>query len=277
MALSQTQTKQTENQMKQKLAERQRREQERKKQQEEHERREREREKQLRLQHFEKEKKEQEKQKRVEEEKEKREALLARREEEYRLQLLGKMKKKSAHNWPSSSSQDKTKEAVRRTRIPFEEDPNDEPNFLTRQEKREARLKRELGASASRRNASLHHRPGRRLPGGAVDVTAPNGADSAAGGSIKERLARQANGLTKLYTVKRDTRTIDEIVRDRQKAKEKVLDGDEAKNFDDWFGEKKKEKKYTPSESGTSSPMPRESTLLHASWSTFLMVTFNFR
>jgi len=41
--------------------------------------------------------------------------------------------------------------------------------------------------------------------------------------------------------VKRDTRTIDEIRMDLQKKREgKVLDGDEAKTFDDWFTTKKK-------------------------------------
>ncbi|KAF9065832.1 hypothetical protein BDP27DRAFT_1331445, partial [Rhodocollybia butyracea] len=66
------------------------------------------------------------------------------------------------------------------------------------------------------------------------------------------------NTLTKLNTVKRDTRTIDEILQDRAKAKElKTLDGDDALAFDDWFGERKKEKSRPASAEGTPKPVSR--------------------
>jgi protein SPT2 len=54
--------------------------------------------------------------------------------------------------------------------------------------------------------------------------------------------------LTKLNVVKRDTRTIDEILQDRAKAREaKILDGDDAREFNDWFGgSKKKESPKKP-------------------------------
>jgi hypothetical protein len=73
------------------------------------------------------------------------------------------------------------------------------------------------------------------------------------------------NTLTKLNVVKRDTRTIDEILQDRAKAKEgKVLDGDDAREFADWFGSsKEKDAAKKPSNlsgpnSGANSPSSRK-------------------
>ena len=61
--------------------------------------------------------------------------------------------------------------------------------------------------------------------------------------SVRDRLAALPNTLVKLNQNKRDTRTIDEILQDRQKAKEaKTLEGDQALGFDDWFGTKKKDR-----------------------------------
>jgi protein SPT2 len=70
------------------------------------------------------------------------------------------------------------------------------------------------------------------------------------------------NTLTKLNTVKRDTRTIDEILRDRAKVREnKTLEGEEARDFHNWFGTKSKSAPVTkansppsPSASGASTP-----------------------
>jgi protein SPT2 len=70
------------------------------------------------------------------------------------------------------------------------------------------------------------------------------------------------NTLTKLNTVKRDTRTIDEILRDRAKAREnKTLEGEEAREFHDWFGTKsttgmatKTSSPSSPAASGASTP-----------------------
>ena len=68
--------------------------------------------------------------------------------------------------------------------------------------------------------------------------------------SVKDRLAAQPITLTKLNVVKRDTRTIDEIVQDRARAK--ILDGDKAREFSDWFGTSKKKDKTSPSAAASS-------------------------
>jgi len=78
---------------------------------------------------------------------------------------------------------------------------------------------------------------------------------------VKARIAAMPNGLTKLNINKRDTRTIDEILQDRAKAREtKILDGEEAKEFNDWFGGKKKD---VP-----KPPLPPASASASSGWST---------
>ncbi|KAJ7175565.1 hypothetical protein C8R46DRAFT_1030602 [Mycena filopes] len=66
-----------------------------------------------------------------------------------------------------------------------------------------------------------------------VPAAAPTEITSASG-NLKDHLATMANTCVRLNVVKRDIRTIDEIVRDRQRHKG-VLDGDRARSFDDWF------------------------------------------
>ena len=85
-----------------------------------------------------------------------------------------------------------------------------------------------------------------------VVVIQSRGNPSTASGnfkSVKDRLAAQPITLTKLKAVKWDTRTIDEIVQDRVKAK-KTLDGDKAREFSDWFGTSEKRIRPRP-------PLPR--------------------
>jgi len=81
--------------------------------------------------------------------------------------------------------------------------------------------------------------------------------------------------LTKLNVVKRDTRTIDEIVQDRAKAK--TLDGDKAREFSDWFGTSKKKDKTSPlapaSSYSSSTSSITMSTFLSGSQSTTSAVT----
>ncbi len=88
--------------------------------------------------------------------------------------------------------------------------------------------------------------------------------DDSAGLSVKERLQAVPLTLTKLNIVKRDVRTIDEILADRDKARlaarggvKKVIEGDDAKEFGDWFAKKKKSPApgigKTPGASETSS------------------------
>jgi hypothetical protein len=58
--------------------------------------------------------------------------------------------------------------------------------------------------------------------------------------SVKAHLFALPNTLTKLNVYKWDTWTIDEILQDRAKAKTATLDGNDAKEFNDWFGKGKK-------------------------------------
>jgi protein SPT2 len=254
MALSASQTKQSQSAVQVALQERQRKEAARRKEQEEKERKDKERERQLRLKHFEEQKKEQERLKREEEKRRAMEATLQRREDEQRNALLYGPKK--ASKWPTSTSG--TKDAVRMSRLPSGEDDGgvDAPagSFLTREEirqRKQAAEHRRIYASTRRSSGTGYSKPGRRLPGGAVDATMS--ASTAASGnfkSVKDRLAAQPITLTKLNVVKRDTRTIDEIVQDRARAK--ILDGDKAREFSDWFGTSKKKDKTSPSAAASS-------------------------
>jgi len=75
--------------------------------------------------------------------------------------------------------------------------------------------------------------------------------------TVKERIAAMPNTLMKLNTVKRDTRTIDEILQDRAKARvSKVIDGDDAKEFNDWFSTKKKDSPKKNTQFGASGAGP---------------------
>lgn len=230
------------------IQERQRKEQQLRKQQAEREAKEREMDKKLRLQHFENEKREEEKRIRKEVQEKAREAAMERKKDEQRNALLYGPKKASQAKSSSSSTSTGTT-AKERRKLPEDDDVDDSPSgiVLTREERRErkhlAELRRLYSPAKRTSGTQSYSKPGRRLPGGAVDITTTQQYPEAlAGKSVKDRLAAMPNTLTKLNTVKRDTRTIDEIVADIAKKKDsKVLDGDSARNFDDWFGSKKKD------------------------------------
>jgi len=280
MALSATQTRESQSAVQVALAQRQRKEELKRKQQEEQDKKQQEIERKLRMKHFEDQKREEEQKRRAEELERAKEAAMQRREDEQRDALrYGPKKAKAVSStsdspspkWPSSSSQNRTREEVRRRRLPDDEDDN-APEFLTREEKRERKQQQEMRRLFNTTKRSSHtggySKSGRRLPGGAVDVTTTSRTSDATSGSksVKERLAAMPNTLTKLNVVKRDTRTIDEILQDRAKAKEgKVLDGDEAREFTDWFGSSKKEKDAvkksagpSASDSGANTPSSRK-------------------
>jgi protein SPT2 len=259
MAISRTQTEQVQSTVEAAKAQRQRKEELRRKQQEERERHERELEAKLRAEHFEKQKKERERLKRLEQERSAKELELARREEQQREALMhGPNRKKaassiasddSAPQWPSSSR--RSRDEVRRARLPLDDDRDSRsgsPSLaLTREEKRQRKLEADLRRSlgVGKRTPPKNVRRNGRLPGGALDVTATASQSSAdtppSSQSVKARIAAIPNTLTKLNVVKRDTRTIDEILQDRAKARDcKVLDGDQAREFNDWFGSSKK-------------------------------------
>lgn len=257
MALSATQTKESQSAVQLALDQRRRKEELRRKQQEEQEKKQQEMERKLRMKHFEDQRREEERKRLAEQAEIARQAALQRREDEQRDALrygpkrakaVASSSDSSSPKWPSSSSQNRVREEVRRRRLPDDED-DDAPEFLTREEKRERKQQQEMRKlfNTSRRSSHTgsYSKSGRRLPGGAVDVTTTSLTSDANSGSksVKERLAAMPNTLTKLNVVKRDTRTIDEILQDRAKAKEgKVLDGDEAREFADWFSSSKKEK-----------------------------------
>ena len=129
---------------------------------------------------------------------------------------------------------------------------------LTREEKRARKAQNELrkaeqeqaararrhipnfgsyGGRAGGASGSASSATGKRLAGGALDIIDDGHATPktpAAVGSTRDRIiSAMPMQLTKLNTVKRDTRTIDDVQRERQ---QRVLEGDDARNFGDWFG-----------------------------------------
>ncbi|KAF8207050.1 hypothetical protein K438DRAFT_1962687 [Mycena galopus ATCC 62051] len=266
LALGESHTKSVESTVQAALAQKKLKDEQRRKQQEEQERKQRELEAKLRLRYFEEQKRKAEAEARKDEDRKAKEAELLRREAEQRDTLRYGPKKAKAGatlggKWPTSDSG--VREEVRRKRVPDNDDDGDAGSMLTREEKRERKMQAELkrAFNAPRRPVgnATHKKPGapgRRLAGGgALNI---------------ERLAAMPNTLTRLNTVKRDTRTIDEIVRDRRENKDSVLNGDQARNFDDWFtpsSRAKKEKASVPSSSDEASgrgqkahtPMPSSS------------------
>ncbi|KIK91600.1 hypothetical protein PAXRUDRAFT_621660 [Paxillus rubicundulus Ve08.2h10] len=248
MALSASQTKEAQNAVQTALQQRQRNEELKRKKQEDLERKQREEDAKLRQKRFEDDKKQRELEARKEAEQARLEAEQARREEEVRATLLHGPKKArhQGPRWPSSSTG--AKEEVRRRGLMQEGDDASRAGSpamaLTREEKRRRRVEAELRRTYQlKRNSSFfgYSKAGRPLPGGAIDATsAPTSESGAPTQSVKARLAALPNTLTKLNVNKRDTRTIDEILQDRAKAKIATLDGDEAREFSDWFGKAKK-------------------------------------
>ncbi|KAJ7148262.1 hypothetical protein C8R46DRAFT_1044808 [Mycena filopes] len=112
--------------------------------------------------------------------------------------------------------------------------PVNKATALTRKDKREHRLQAELHETFT----SPPPRRRRRRSAGSDLQPATDTVDSSAGdgySNAKARLAALPNTFTRLNVVKRDIRTVDEIVRDNHKRKG-VLEGDLARNFDNWFG-----------------------------------------
>ena len=261
MALSQARTQESTRTADSINAERRRKEEARRRQQEEEDRKEREQHAKMLRHHLEEQKREKERQSKREQEREAKLKEMERREEVQRQALLYGPKKgrERTSRYPRSSAT---------SRRASDDDEGDAGPALTREEKRERRLQLQFSQNATRRSgySAGASRAGRRLPGGALNATAQRsqaGGGSANGGrSVRERLAAMPNTLTKLNTVKRDTRSIDEILRDRAKAREnKTLEGEEARDFNDWFGTKSKTATTTktssppsPTASGASTP-----------------------
>ena len=279
MALSATNTRQSQQAVESALQERKRKEALQRKQQEERDAKEREQAKKLRLKAFEEEKRQKERLERLEAERKAKDTARERREEEQRNTLLygpkkaAKLSAAGSPQYPSSASG--VRDAVRKHRMP-EEDLEDAPGqVLTREEmrqrKREAELRRQFGGpKRSGHNGGSYHRMKATMPGGAVNIVVnANGqqttaaayvTDSASGKSLKERLTQGPNTLTLLRTQTRDRRTVDEAQQDIRiklgKASTKMLSGEDARAFDDWFGGSSKEKKTAPASPGPASGSP---------------------
>jgi protein SPT2 len=266
MALSQSQTQQSQSAVQSALAARTKREAQARKEREDKERHERELEARIRARKLEEDRRTAEREAKLAAERAAKEAERVRKENEARdkERILGNGRK----TYPSSGGS-----------RGHDEDAN---MALTREEKRrrkaELEMRRDEGYSrrAGGGNAwanAGNGKAGRKLAGGAVDMISDSKAGGLAGSSApgngmhtsaRARLSAMPNTLTKLNVNKRDTRTIDEIVQDRAKAK--VIAGDGVKEFNDWFGTSKKDnpvkdvkKIGSASNSGTSTPQPMTS------------------
>lgn len=266
MAIGDANSRASQAAVKEALEARQKREAEQRRAREEKEAKEREREKQLRLKRMEEERRERER-------KEKLEAELKRKEEVGRLKEQEKMhamlfgKKAAARivGSKSGASGSKSTGSSSAKKDKGLDDDDDSPGLmLTREEirarKNEMALKRQFQMSKRPAASSGFSKRGNRLPGGAVNVTINEEGAAAmlndpAGGSIKDRLSKMPNYLTKLNTVKRDRRTEDEIQMAIRERKAKTLEGDEAKGFDAWFSSPGK-KKDVPKKSATPELAP---------------------
>lgn len=264
MALSAMQTQQSQAAVKSTLVDRKRKEEQRRKEQETRDKKERELEARLRLKHFEDKKREEERVLKREAEKAAKEAYVEKLKAADREKILHGIKKAPSASKSSGGGgyplvDGQTREELRKKRYPSDDEDG---GGLTRQEKRERKLQNDLKFGAGRKRSGhmgAYQKSGRRLPGGAVDMMGDDSSENPkASQSIKARLAAMPNTLTRLNTVKRDTRTIDEIVRDREMQKEgKTLNGDQAKEFHDWFGKEKKKEVVLPkndAESGSNTP-----------------------
>lgn len=259
MALSASQTKESQSAVQIALLQRQRNEELQRKKREESDRKEREDAAKLRQKRFEDEKKQRELQLKRETEMKRMQEEQTRREEEQRNALLYGPKR--AKSGPKTSS-GISKEDARKHRSLSDDEKGSRSGSpamaLTREEKRQRRVEFEMrrGYALKRAAASSgYHKAGRRLPGGAIDATSAPTSDSNNGSqSVKARLSALPNTLTKLNVHKRDTRTIDEILQDRAKAKTATLDGDDAKEFNDWFGKGKKDTGKTSAQVSTAAP-----------------------
>lgn len=260
MALSASKTRETNAATEQLLAEKKRKEEQRLKEQQARDAREREMRAALVRRRLEEAQRAEERQRRLDEERARKEAVLARREEQLRLNLIYGKDKRSAIASSSSSSGP----GSRGRKGKGGDDDGDEneigSSVLTREEKRMRRLNNDLNRSfTSKRKDALYssvnsnnpRRPGGGRSSGHDVIEAQKGNqasgsardDASSRQSLRKQLASMPQQLIKLNTVKRDTRTIDEIMSDLQRAKDsRVIAGEDARGFKDWFASKEKEK-----------------------------------
>jgi protein SPT2 len=253
MALSQTQTQQSQTAVQSALAARERKEAQARKEREERDRKEREMDARIRLRKMEEDKRAAEREARLQAEKEARDRVREKREQEERDRIMG-MKKARGESGGGAWG--------RGRRAGDEEGSGGGGTALTREEKRQRKLELDMRESANRRSGGpAGSSSGKRLKGGAIDLIEDSNARASQSHlNARQRLMMMPNTLTKVQAVKRDTRTIDEILRDKADARAKVIAGDNVKEFHDWFGATKKEPaaKTSAPVSGTSSPVPSQ-------------------
>ncbi|KIJ52391.1 hypothetical protein M422DRAFT_243178 [Sphaerobolus stellatus SS14] len=258
LKMSQEQTEKSEMDIRERERKRKLEDEKKRKEKEAKERKEREIAEKLRIKRMQEMDREKERLRKRAEEEELRKKEAAKKEEEARLELRYGPKKAAGLRSKGGKN---------------DSDDDAGANALTREEKRQLKINKLLrqGGSSStstRRSNGTGHRTTsladgrtvRRLPGGAVDITVvsrladPEAAAkldaNESGKSARQRLSAMPAALVKLNTVKRDTRSIDDVWTKQPK----VLAGDEAKNFSDWFGKKKKEapEPSKPSNNGVS-------------------------
>lgn len=268
MALSASQTRENNAATQQLLEEKKRKDEQRLRAQQAKEAREREMQAVLVRRRLEEAQRSEETQRRTEEARARKEAVLARREEEHRLNLMyGKDKRSISSSGGGDGSRG------RKSKNGEDDDDGGETgtSVLTREEKRMRRLNNDLSRNfvSKRKDASYSsvnspRRPGRSLAHEVIDsqkgARTPGSAGSSANDSssrlsLRKQLSSMPQQLIKLNTVKRDTRTIDEIVNDLQRAKEaKIIAGDDARGFKDWFASREKEKEKEKNDATASMP-----------------------
>lgn len=273
MAISASQSRESDLATQQILAEKKRKEELRRKEQEEKAKKEREAEARAIKKKLEDEQREAERRQKAEDERQKKEQVLQRRQEEKRNNLIYGKERRSG--WGSSSGGGRTHKSRSGS-----DDDDDGPSALTREEKRQRRLNSDLNKSftSSRRgggssSTSFPRKPVSSRPfnsNGASVITVADVrrhhqsntiGDAAKSGlqTMRQQLAAVPATLMRVGVEKRDKRSIDEIVNDIQKKKRRVLEGDEARKNGDWFGEKKKhENMKKPTQSSSLSPSPEE-------------------
>ncbi|EJD06598.1 SPT2-domain-containing protein [Fomitiporia mediterranea MF3/22] len=281
MAMSAAQTRDSAAATQQILEEKKRREEQRRKDQLEQEKRDRELRAMLVKKRLEEEQRAEERKRKAEEDRQRKEQVIRRREDEQRRNLIYGKERKSG--WGSSAGGGGR---GRKSRNGSDDDGDaataDAGSMLTREEKRQRRI----NADFSKNFASLRKaQPGSALQGFKKSSKITNAFDyseslstrpsearnmSQAGSStsdgvtsLRKQLAAMPPTFTKVGTTKRDTRTIDEIVTDARKKKAaKVLEGEEARQMGDWFGENKKKKStsvhsLSPAPDARASESPR--------------------
>lgn len=228
----------------------------------------------LRKQRLEEAQREEERQARKEAERQAKLKAIATREAQQRDALLYGPKKAKSENAKQREPKSGGSRSSRSSRSSQSPETSTGP-ILTREElreqKKQAEMRRTYADTSSTSKRTNIMTPSKRkmvkthLAGGAVPIVTttvglPANLNELQGKTIKERIASVPLTLTKLNINKRDLRTIDEIIRERERVREsnKVIVGAEAKGFSDWFSKGKKNDNKEKESSPFSAPSRTE-------------------